>query len=444
MLADKRQHYMRKRYLYLSLTLFLSYLLSISVSSCEKATINIGSDFVTNSPTTLVYTDTVTTHIATIYVDSFVTSAPNTLLVGNYVDPEFGSVASRSFVQLGLPANAIIPPGSVYDSIEIVLKFKKSYYGDTTRPYTVTINQLSAPIVLPPTQSSFYNKDSCSYDPTVLGSTQLPNIRPATLDTIAITLRGDSIGRDLFTKFTTGAPEIQNNGLFVNYFKGLMISGNSSNSLVTNLGDSVEMRLHYHTPGITATYTYLAFDMINQPYEFNNIMINRTGSAIASLGPTNKELASSSTGNAGYGQYVTGSMVKISFPYLRNVLQLPNYIKIVKAILLVKPVKNSFSQLYQLPTEMTLSATDGLNQIGQLVSEGSLFTDGLTGSGTGYTYDVTNYLLQQIQVPDNSSNYGLLLLPTNETQVFNRIVVGDARQPLNYTTEVQIYYAAVQ
>jgi len=442
---------MRKRNLYLPLTIFLSYLLSISISSCEKATINIGNDFIANTPTTLVFTDTLTTQISTVYVDSFATSAPAALLIGNYVDPLFGAVSSRSFLQLGLPTSAIIPPGSIYDSTEIILKFdKRYYYGDSTKPYTVTVNQLAAPITLFPNQPSFYNKDSLSYNPAtaVLGSTTLLNIRPAILDTVAVTLNGDSTGINLFNKFISGATEIQTNPAFLNYFKGLAISGGSGNSFVGSFNDTVQMRLHYHTPG-GSNYTYLSFTFINPLNEFNNISVNRTGTAIAALSSTNNVLPSSATGNAGYDQYITGSMVKISFPYLQNLLVLKNFVKIVKAQLLVKPVRNTFAPLYQLPPQLTLAQTDITNVIGNDIpggQTGNLFYDYLDGTGTGYTYDVTGYLQNQITIPDlnNVYGFGLLLLPPNQTGVLNRIVVGDIRQTQNYATVVQIYYAAVQ
>jgi hypothetical protein len=66
--------------------------------------------------------------------------------------------------------------------------------------------------------------------------------------------------------------------------------------------------------------------------------------------------------------------------------------------------------------------------------------------GTAYTYDLTAYLqnLMPLSGNNDSYGYGLLLLPPNQTSILNRIVVGDMTQPQNYTTEVQIYYAAVQ
>ncbi|HMG81878.1 MAG TPA: DUF4270 family protein [Ferruginibacter sp.] len=441
---------MRKRYLYLPLTIIISYFLSISISSCEKASIVIGTDFIANTPTNIAYVDTLTTQISTVYVDSFITSAPAALLIGDYTDAYFGVVSSRSFMQFGLPASStIIPSGSIYDSTEIILRFNnKYYYGDTSKPFTINVNQLADPITLQPNQPVFYNIDSFSYNPAtiVLGSTQLPNIRPAVIDTLSITLNGDSTGKDLFNKFVTGAPEIQNNPAFLNYFKGLAISGSGSNSMVGAFKDSIEMRLHYHTPGGN-NYTYLSFNMTNPINQFNNIRVNRTGTAIASLSATNKILPSSVTGNAGYLQYTTGSMVKISFPFLRNILTLPNFVKIIKAQLLVKPVKNSFSLTYALPPQLILAQTDITNAIGTTIpGTGNLYIDQLQGFGTSYTYDLTRYFQQLIQIPDDNNvyGYGLLLLPPNETAILNRLVVGDIRQSQNYATEVQIYYAAVQ
>jgi len=373
------------------------------------------------------------------------------LLIGNYTDPFFGAVSCRSFVQVGL-ATGTIPTGSVYDSTEVVLRYNKTYcYGDTTKPYTITVNQLASPVALPPNQIYFYNKDSLAYNPTpaVLGSTQLPSLRPSVIDTLAITLNGDSTGINLFNQYVTGGVAVQNQPQFLNYFKGFAISGSNGNSFVGGFNDTVEMRLHYHTPGIANTYTYLSFKMVNPLNEFNNITVNRTGTAIAALSITNNVLPSSATGNAGYGQYITSSMVKISFPYLQNLQLLPNFVKIIKATLLVKPVRNSFSLIYPLPPQLVLAQTDANNGIGSDIpggQTGNLFIDGLTGMGTAYTYDLTAYLqnLMPLSGNNDSYGYGLLLLPPNQTSILNRIVVGDMTQPQNYTTEVQIYYAAVQ
>lgn len=445
---------LRKRYLYLPLTIILSYLLSITTSSCEKATIILGSDFSPNTPTTLAFVDTSTVHISTVYVDSFITSEPSALLIGNYIDPLFGAISCRSFMQFGLPATpTMIPIGSVYDSTEIIVRFNKKYfYGDSTKPFTVRVNQLAAPITLQPSQPFFYNIDSCLYNPAtaVLGSTTIYSLRPSVLDSISINLNGDSTGRDLFNKFVTGAPEIINEANFLNYFKGVAISGSSSNGMIGGFSDTVEMRLHYRAPG-GSQYTYVSFNIYSPVTQFNNITVNRTGTAIAGLNSVTKELPSSATNNAGYDQFLTGSMVKLSFPYLRNLLLLPNFVKIVKAVLLIKPVPRTYQGIYVLPPQLQLAQTNSTNTIGAYLPgnpTGDLFIDYLNGTGTAYSYDITGYLQNLIAIPDNSDNaingYGLLALAPTPTNVVNRIAIGDIQQTQNYSTQVQIYYAAVQ
>ncbi|MBI3882907.1 MAG: DUF4270 family protein, partial [Sphingobacteriales bacterium] len=397
-----------------------------------------------------------------VYVDSFLTSGTGTILVGSYLDPKFGAIAAKSFTQIGLPLTTVtIPDGSVYDSIEIILKLNKNYYGDTSQLYTISINQLIDPISLPINHNYFSNKDSRPYNSVPLGSKQFL-YTPTSMDTISIRLT-QSVGQDLFNKFIAGADQIQDNPRFINYFKGLAIVGASNDSLIANFTDKVIMRMHYHTAGTGVNDANVDFTTDNNystPFEsnqFNNITINRTSpiiSPIASLSGSNRELLSSQTGGAGFGQYVTGSMVKISFPYLRNLLQLNNFVKIVKAELIIKPLNNSFTINNPLPPYLRLATTDQNNQIGEdvygynsggvyAIQYGNLIIDGLYGVETSYIYDLTGYLQDQIAISANNKN-GLLVLPPNQTKLFNRILIGDNLQAKESKTLVKIYYASVK
>src|SRR5665647_1882996 len=131
---------MKKKYWYFNIFTLSFTLLFIlfSICSCEKQNIDFGSNFIDNSITNLILVDTSTAEISTVYVDSFVSSNTNTILAGKYKDNQFGIVASQSFVQIGIPASTYdIPNGSVFDSLEVILKMNKSYYGDTLSPYKI-------------------------------------------------------------------------------------------------------------------------------------------------------------------------------------------------------------------------------------------------------------------------------------------------------------------
>ena len=174
------------------------------------------------------------------------------------------------------------------------------------------------------------------------------------------------------------------------------------------------------------------------------------------FGATNKEIPSALTSNAAYTQAATGSMIKLTFPTLKDVLKLPNFAKVLKASLTIKPVKSSYSSTFYLPPSLRLSATDANNKVGNslaylasngalAVQLGSLQTDYFLGENTQYQYDLTEYVKEILRTTNITPGEGLLLTPPApafESQ-FARVIVGDRT---NATSKIQmvIYYAAVK
>lgn len=444
---------MSKIYPYLNICFISFSLLFIMFSnaSCEKQNIDFNSNFIDNTITNLVLVDSSTVEISTVYVDSFVSSNTNTILAGKYKDEQFGTVSSQSFLQLGVPsATYDIPNGSTFDSLEVILKLNKTFYGDTLSAYNIAVHQLTEPITYPVNQYSFYNTNTRAYNSVELGSNQF-TISPSTRDTIAIKL-SSALGKELFDKLQSKDASLQSIEQFVSYFKGLAIVGGSNNNLIMGFNDSLTMRLHYHKPNVFEENAIIDFGINEVNYQFNNIKADRTGTSISTLGPTNKQLLSAKTNNAGYDQYISGAVVKLRFPYLKDLYQLPNFLKIIRAELDVKPVQNSFSGYYQLPPNLRLSSTDQTNLLGpdltitggtsSVVQYGNLYIDNLYGAQTAYTYDVTNYLLAQLANTETNQN-GLLVLPPNATAIFNRLLIANTANSTN-KTQLKIYYASVK
>lgn len=444
----------KKSYVYLIPLILLILIISALISSCEKETIDFSSSFVDNNTTNINLVDTSTIKMSTVYVDSFATSDPKTLFAGNYSDPQFGKINAESYMQVGLPASLSTTPfpnGSVFDSIEVIFKLNKNYYGDTTVPYTIEVHQLNEDLPYPSTQSASYNIDSRTYNSMPLGSKQLL-VSPHVTDTISVRL-SQAFGQDLFDKLNTNALEIQNVTQFLNYFKGMAFTGAASNNLVLGFQDSVILRLHYLRPGPITEDVPVDFNITNPNYSFNHITDDRTGTPLAALGNNNPQIPSSQTGNFAFSQYITGSMTKIQFPNLLSLQNLPGFVKIINAQLLVKPVFNSYSPIYQLPPQLGLSVTDQYNLPGTYLSlissygtpvsqDGSLFIDYLYGTGTVYTYDITSYIQSQIAITQNNQN-GLLLIPLNDSLTFNRVIVDNSNNPIT-KTQLKVYYVSSQ
>jgi hypothetical protein len=315
----------------------------------------------------------------------------------------------------------------------------------------IAVHQLSEPIAYPASQYSFYNTNSRAYNSIELGSSKLI-ITPSTRDTIAIKL-SSALGKELFNKLQSKDAAVESIEQFVSYFKGLAIVGGNNNNLIMGFNDSLIMRLHYRKPNVFEENAIIDFGINEANYQFNNIKADRTGTLIATLGQGNKQLPSAKTNNAGYDQYISGAVVKLRFPYLKDLYQLPNFLKIISAQLIVKPVQNSFLNFYQLPPNLRLSATDQTNQLGadltlvsggtsSIVQYGNLYIDNLYGTQTAYTYDITNYLLAQLANTETNQN-GLLVLPPNATAIFNRLLIANSTNSTN-KTQLKIYYASVK
>lgn len=425
---------------------------SLFFGSCSKVNVDLAGDFVDNSTTNLVLVDSATLEISTVYVDSFITSAGGSILVGGYKDAAFGNVNCNSFLQLGAPESFSIPNGAVFDSLELILKLNKTFYGDTTAPYTIAVHQLTDVIKLPNEQYYFYNNNKRNYNATALGSTTVL-VRPATRDSIAIRL-SQTLGQQLFDKLFSTDEAVTSHPQFIEYFKGLAIVNGSGNNLVLGFKDSLVMRLHYRNPGVINEDAVVDFAINDNTTQFNSISVDRSATPIAALGANNKQIFSGQSQHAGFSQYITGTMMKIRFPYLHNLLQLNDFVKLIRADLVLKPVKGSFENYYTLPPQLRLSTTDQYNLPGADLTAyssstssyaaqyGNLYIDRLYGTQTSYSYDVTAYLQDLLTKTDNSK-YGVLLLPPDPTQVFNRVMIGDG-QHAESKSEVKIYYATVK
>jgi Domain of unknown function (DUF4270) len=242
--------------------------------------------------------------------------------------------------------------------------------------------------------------------------------------------------------------------IFYSYFKGLCIyPDNNSVGAVYGFRDSIIMRLYYHIPDIIQTGAYVDFHISNKSFQFNNVVANRKGTVLSvldSLLANNKDsvsstVASARTNDASYVQSGTGVETKIQFPYLTQLSGLPNYLSILRALLIISPVMGSYSPTLYLPSQLTLYTTDQNNELNSaLPGNGSLVVDYIYGANTAYTYDVTNYIKQQISLGDiANANNGLILTvapPGNDTTL-SRVIIGDRLNPRT-NIKLKLYYAS--
>jgi Domain of unknown function (DUF4270) len=446
-----RKYYLKSRYsFYLISILFL-----LVISSCTKPQISFQSVYNGDNATNVVRVDTFAVQLSTVFLDSFITSGSSAQLLGRYIDPYLGTVNSRSFTDIGAPRPLpTLSNYSVYDSIQLILRINKNFYGDTTQVQRFLVSQLTQVMDIPAQQYAFYNIDSIPYDPTILGFADV-KINP----TAGLTSqrKGDSIkismpynmGQQLFGLMYRQPDTITNATMFRGYFKGLTVYPDPNFAgAMYGFRDSMVLRIYYHEPGPVTNQLTADFTIINPSTQFNQISADRTGTLLEALNKNNPEISSRATGNQAFFQPISCVYTKLLFPTVTNLLSYQDYLAVMKAELIIKPVQGTYSPLYALPPVLNLTLTDQANTIGVILpyGNGNLIMDYLYGTNTSYSYDITTYIQNaMIQGPENNAKNGLMLVAptaTSNTSV-NRIVMGDAynAQKSNQIS-LQIYYAS--
>lgn len=437
-----------------TLLLFLSIV--YMGASCKKADIKFGEEFLDNDITQIYKTDSFSVDLSTVFIDSFKTSARGSVVVGEYVDPLFGVVKAHSYFELIPPVYVDDYANCSFDSICLILKPSASnFYGDTLTALSINVHELADSIYFPENVFNFYNTSKFNVKPTALATDKKFVIRPSVDNQINIKLP-DALGIDFLNKLKTPTDNtLKTAAAFLSYFKGFRVSANAGSKMIMGFGDDVVMRLYYKKPGIITEEKSIDFTLSNKSHQFNNISITRSG-AIQSLGASNRIISSLATNNAAYAQASTGSMIKLTFPSIREILKLPNYAKVLKAALVIKPVKGSYSTTFYLPPNIRLSSTNINNEIGNdlayVTSNGSLAvqlgllnTDYYLGEKTQYQFDLTEYIKDILRTSSATPGEGLLLSPPSPSfeNAFARVVVGDKFNALG-KIQLQIYYAAVK
>ena len=149
-------------------------------TSCQTDNLDgdfvVGSDYLSINNKVLLI-DTLTVNVSTINFDSLVTSNQSRILIGNYTDPILGKVKSESYFELtpdtynlGKFQFRYQTINYKFDSIAVILKYDRYYYGDTTKAQTINIHQLTQKVKPNADDSNFYNNSSLSYNSNSIGT----------------------------------------------------------------------------------------------------------------------------------------------------------------------------------------------------------------------------------------------------------------------------------
>ena len=172
--------------------------------ACSKVDIRYVSVYNGDNATNVVAVDTFAVQVSSVFLDSFQTSGAAAQLLGRYIDPFFGTITSQSYSDIGTPSPLpVINNYSIYDSIVLIERINRTFYGDTTKVQGFQVSQLTQTMDFPQNQRAFYNNNSIPYNPTVLGSAYVQINPTAGLtsqrrgDSVFITMP-NSMGEELF------------------------------------------------------------------------------------------------------------------------------------------------------------------------------------------------------------------------------------------------------
>jgi hypothetical protein len=419
------------------------------MDSCHNDDFGIGG-YLMEPRMQVFMVDTPTVKVYNIAMDSVITSNKGVAFAGRYNDPQIGRFTARTFVEFQKTQDTEADQGAMYDSVTLVLKPTGNYYGDTLKPVSFNIYELTAPIEM--------GEDGYMYSTSTMpeGATgelladSVFNINVGAKEPIEIKLP-DRLGMMLFDGILNQEPYMDDNENFVEAFPGISITAGHEGNCVYGFGvndtSSCMIRIYYHVSSTFRTDKQMTFRP-NTSKQFNSLQNEKLpGLPSASEdGP----IPSVKTYQKGFLMSGTPLSVRIEFPYLNNFLNLSEVFKIKQAILIVRPVYDTYDTV-PLPAELNLYGHHPISNDLAAISQGLSANQPLTsGSGnteqilTGnlsmhypnYEFDITNFVTSQLGKAGYDKRDLRLVLPESlENTSLQRLVFGD--QQFWYKSEGQ-------
>lgn len=413
-------------------------------ASCSNTTSGIGSTFF-QSHSNIIVVDTVTARLETVYLDSIVTSGTGTILIGASKDSLSGIEQVSSYLELGTPSNQSIPTGAVYDSLCFMLKPNHYYTGDTTQNFNISVCQLTQLIAPAQNQGALYNTSSFTYNPVPLG-VWTGKLYPSLTDSVSVRL-SDQFGQTLFSALTGNISTLSTTNSFVNnYLKGLVLRSQGAQGILGFVASDSSgfMRLYYHNQRDAKTTLHTDFKIADNNLQFNHVDADRSNTALRYISSKNKIVNADASGHYSVLQPMGNLAIRIGFPYLQGLQYLGRYVKILSARLTLKPQTGTYS--FNAPLPPALSLCEALNYytvIDSLINSGAVEHGNLAGDyvyyNSSYTYDITRYLADEIQVTNDNNKTSLLLIPPSPAYntSFQRLVL-DSQAAKNSGIQVSV------
>jgi hypothetical protein len=247
-------------------------------------------------------TDTITTDLRPVVINGQ-TSFVDGLLVGQYQDPQFGNISSKSFLPLYPTSSTALQTGAVFDSITVQFRLNFYYYGFSgQKEQRFFVHELTGDTLSLFNGNRYYaNSAAPQYSSEPLGEA-VANVNSNSFDTLANVTTGqdtiyatsrltDEYGLRVFEAIKAGFGTTGSNKLFKAQIKGLaLIPGTEPGvigmNVVNNFGQLSRVIVHYHTTNDAgAVADTLSRTLGFEFASFTKIDADRTGTELAAMQP---------------------------------------------------------------------------------------------------------------------------------------------------------------
>ncbi|WP_339840658.1 DUF4270 family protein [uncultured Maribacter sp.] len=410
---------------------FFGIIIFISVISCSNEIYN-DSEFVagetfTDSNIRLILIDTLTVSTSTMKFDSIATSESTRILTGKYTDTVFGTITASSYMQF-LPETYYIDSEAEFDSIIMVLGYDQYYYNDTLQKNTLHIKKIIENL-RPENDDYFYNTSSIAYDENDLGFLEY-HPRPLAGDSITITLAND-FGIDVFSQLQE--KDIVNSDEYRDYFKGIgIVPDETDNGSVIGFSKSSEntyMRMYYSTDTADESvqeYIDIQINATTYPIPFfNRVTADDPITPLQTLTNSKVNLKSSDSNNQSYIESGIGIAMRVQFPHINSLYDIPGNGTILDGILKIKPVAQSYDDHLKLRDTLAVYVVDQNNNLTETLTSTSYAI--LNRSNQEFNdiyYEIPlAYYLEELQLKDRDIDDALILLPIDYNSSVDRFIM---------------------
>ena len=383
-------------------------LIIASLGSCDNSGMEIGDNWVHPS-TRVVIIDTCTVNVSSVLLDSIPTSGGNYIFAGRYRSDNWGETKTSTYITFKKTTDYTYNPDvkvrAVLDSMMLILQPDSMLLGDTTKLMRLNVHRIREEVELND-EGYLYGHSSFAYDAEPF---HVESYYPKPRRGRELEIRlPDEMGKEFLEKLVNHDEDMETDEDFRKYFRGIVLRGDdSSEALLAFKADKdslCRMVIYYHTIGEDRLEHEATF-FPERHLLFTQVESDRTGTPLEGITFIDNEISSFNSNNLAFMEGLTGIYTKIEFPHLNRIRELGDHGAIVSATLRIYPLAGSFERLNysELPQKLQLYTsneknvtTGSITDSNDQMQTGSLHYDEQLPDETYYTYDVTEFIKDQV------------------------------------------------